>query len=95
MTLTDTHKKLAAGVVLVAAMACGCSQPTPPQKPAPQPAAVVTVCSGCGTEWRSYDDGPRKPITKCPECPMSLDEFEALKERVRKDIEARKKEQTQ
>lgn len=78
-------------VLLVAVLACGCSQPTPPKKPA----AVVTVCSGCGTEWRSYGDGPRKPITKCPECPMSLDEFEALKARVRKDIEDRKKEQTQ
>jgi len=87
-----TMRKLA---LLVAVMAGGCSQPTPSQKPAPQPAAVVTICSGCGAEWRSYGDGPHEPITHCPECPMSLDEFEALKARVRKDIKDRKKEQTQ
>jgi len=87
--------KIRTPFMLVAVLAGGCSPSAPPQKPTPQRAAVVTVCSGCGTEWRSYGDGPRKPITKCPECPMSLDEFEALKARVRKDIEDRKKEQTQ
>ena len=82
-----TMRKLA---LLVAVLAGGCSPPEPPQ-----PAAVVTVCSRCGAEWRSYGDGPRKPIAHCPECPMSLDEFEALKARVRKELEDRKKEGTQ
>ena len=96
MTLTDTHKKLAAGaVVLLAALACGCSPAAPEQRPTPQPAVVVTVCSGCGTEWRSHGDGPHEPITKCPECPMSLDEFEAMKARMRKELEDREKEKKQ
>jgi hypothetical protein len=42
------------------------------------------VCSACGTEWRSYVTGKAKPITKCPECPMTPEEFERLKEEVRK-----------
>jgi len=81
--------------LLVALLAGGCSPSAPPQKPTPQRAAFVTVCSGCGAEWRSYGDGPIKPITKCPECPMSLGEFEALKARMRKDFEDRKKENAQ
>jgi hypothetical protein len=96
VNLTDAHKKLAAAaLVLLAALACGCSPAAPEQRPTPQPAVVVTVCSGCGTEWRSHGYFPPEPITKCPECPMSLDEFEALKARVRKELEDRKKEQTQ
>jgi hypothetical protein len=42
------------------------------------------VCSACGTEWRSYVTGKAKPITKCPGCPMTPEEFERLKEEVRK-----------
>jgi len=53
-----------------------------PKKPA-QPPVVVTVCSGCGAEWESYD-GQAEPITKCPNCPMSEEEWEALKESIRK-----------
>lgn len=51
------------------------------------PRGVVTVCSGCGTEWESFDDGPHEPITKCPNCPMSEEEWEALKEEMRKRTE--------
>jgi hypothetical protein len=45
---------------------------------------IITICSGCGSEWRSYGPGDVKPITKCPNCPMTPEEFEALKEQVRK-----------
>jgi hypothetical protein len=70
-------------VVLIACSLFGC-RPQPRSIPTPaQPKPVITVCSGCGTEWRSYDQGPHNPISKCPECPMSIDEFEALKKAVR------------
>lgn len=62
---------------------------------APQPEApirVVTICSGCGSEWVSLGPGEREPITKCPNCPMSMEEFEALKEQVRKRLEDERKE---
>jgi hypothetical protein len=49
-----------------------------------KPARAVTVCSGCGSEWRSMYDGPMEPISQCPNCPMSDEEFERLKEEVRK-----------
>lgn len=52
------------------------------KKPA-LPPVVITVCNGCGTKWESYD-GKSEPITKCPNCPMSEEEFEALKETLRK-----------
>jgi hypothetical protein len=45
---------------------------------------IITICSGCGSEWESYGPGDVKPITKCPNCPMTPEEFEALKEQVRK-----------
>ena len=64
-------------VALVAILA-GCS--TKPQSPQ----GYVTVCSGCGSEWESFDDKPSDPITKCPNCPMSEEEWEALKEQMRK-----------
>ena len=50
-------------------------RPTAPAKPA----CTVTVCSGCGSEFESYGDGPAQPITQCPNCPMSEEEFERLK----------------
>lgn len=54
----------------------------PPKKPPLQP-VVITICSGCGAEWHSY--GQRaSPIKKCPNCPMSEAEFEALKERAKR-----------
>jgi len=45
---------------------------------------VITVCSGCGTEWESMGPGHPEPITKCPNCPMTPEEFERLKEEMRK-----------
>ena len=70
-----------AWIALAAWIGTGCKQRnvTPPK-----PNEVVTVCSGCGSEWYSYDGKPAEPITKCPNCPMSEEEFEALKEQVRK-----------
>ena len=47
-------------------------------KPRP-PTVFVTVCSGCGTEWHSMNGKRGEPITKCPNCPLSEDEWEALK----------------
>jgi hypothetical protein len=80
--------RVACGVLLVVAiMAIGgwivascLSRPMPPENHTP----VVTVCSGCGSEWHSLVPGPHKPITKCPNCPMSDEEFEALKRKYRK-----------
>ena len=57
-----------------------------PRKPA-DPVWYVEVCSGCKTEWRSQSGKPSKPITKCPNCPMSEEEWEALKEQMRKRAE--------
>jgi hypothetical protein len=51
-----------------------------PRTPA-APVWYVEVCSGCKTEWRSQC--PQEPIDRCPECPMSEEEFERLKESVR------------
>ena len=53
-----------------------------------KPAApVANVCQGCGAAWYpvfpNRDYGPSEPITRCPECPMSEAEFEALKAAVR------------
>ena len=54
--------------------------------PARAPRAVTT-CSGCGSEWRAMYDGPMEPITQCPNCPMSEEEFERLKESIKRRIE--------
>jgi len=57
-----------------------------PDKKPPAPQRVVTVCSGCGSEWSlvsSLDQTPMKPITTCPNCPLSMDEFERLKKEMR------------
>ena len=73
----------------LAALASGC---TPERVEKPEaPRSVVTVCSGCGSEWTSYGPGDREPITKCPTCPMTPEEFEALKDQVRKRLEAERK----
>jgi nitrous oxide reductase accessory protein NosL len=72
------------GLAIVAALAAGCE--TRNDQP-PKPKKVVTVCSGCGTEWWSQSGKPSKPITKCPNCPMSEEEWEALKEQMRKRAE--------
>ena len=71
-------------LAIVAALAAGCE--TRNDQP-PKPKKVVTVCSGCGTEWWSQSGKPSKPITKCPNCPMSEEEWEALKEQMRKRTE--------
>ena len=52
----------------------------PPATP-PAHKQIVTVCSGCGSEWESA--GPTKPITACPNCPLSDDEWERFKKQVR------------
>ena len=68
--------------VALVAMLAGCN--TKPQSPQ----GYVTVCSGCGTEfWSPAWGGKPKPITKCPNCPMSEEEWEALKEQMRKRTE--------
>ena len=50
-------------------------------------APVANVCQRCGAAWYPVfpdrDYGPQEPITRCPECPMSMEEFEALKRAVR------------
>ncbi len=58
----------------------GCSVAGKPEPPKP----IITVCSGCGTEWESMGPGQPKPITTCPNCPMTPEEFERLKEEMRK-----------
>jgi len=51
------------------------------------PVDRARVCSGCGTRWTTINPErypwPDKPITQCPNCPMSDEEFESLKEQVR------------
>ena len=56
----------------------GCASKPEPPKP------IITVCSGCGTEWESMGPGQPKPITTCPNCPMTPEEFERLKEEMLK-----------
>ena len=56
-----------------------------PDKPPPAPQRVVTVCSGCGSEWSlvSPVGGTMEPITTCPNCPLSDEEWERLKKQIR------------
>ncbi len=67
----------------VSAAIVGCNSASNP-KPPEQPKPIITVCSGCGSEFESYGPGEPKPITTCPNCPMTPEEFERLKEEVRK-----------
>jgi hypothetical protein len=67
-------------VIFVAFAFAGCSVPSKPESPKP----VITVCSGCGSEWHSTGPGQPQPIAKCPNCPMTPEEFERLKEELRK-----------
>jgi hypothetical protein len=73
-----------AWIALAAWIGTGCAQrnDTPPK-----PQEVVTVCSGCGTEWWSQSGKKPEPITKCPNCPMSEEELAALLEQTRKQTE--------
>lgn len=85
--MTDTNiKKLIAGFLLLLP---GCMQ-KPDIKPETS-LPTITVCSGCGSEWHSLVPGDVEPITKCPNCPMSMEEFEALKEQVRQRLEEERK----
>jgi hypothetical protein len=52
----------------------GCCDAVKPEPPKP----VITVCSGCGSEWESYGPGKPEPITKCPNCPITPEELDAL-----------------
>jgi len=64
-----------------------------PDKKPPAPQRVVTVCSGCGSEWvlvSSLDETPMTPISTCPNCPLSMDEFERIKKALREKIEREK-----
>jgi hypothetical protein len=85
--MTDEVNEMSAGsrgylaALLSAAMAfAGCDVASKPEPPKP----IITVCSGCGTEWESMGPGQPKPITTCPNCPMTPEEFERLKEEMRR-----------
>jgi hypothetical protein len=52
----------------------GCGEAVKPEAPKP----TVTVCSGCGSEWESYGPDKPEPITKCPNCPITPEELDAL-----------------
>ena len=69
-----------AALLSIALAFAGCSVASRPERPKP----IITVCSGCGSEWESYGPGKPEPITKCPNCPMTPEEFERLKEEMRK-----------
>ena len=71
-------KKIIAVFLLVL---CGCMQQRDTKPEAPLP--VITICSGCGSEWHSLGSQKPEPITKCPNCPMTPEEFDALKEQIR------------
>lgn len=49
-----------------------------------------TKCEGCGTEFATYDySGKRikgKRITKCPNCPLSDEEFLELQRQIRQEL---------
>ena len=79
-------KKAIAICLSLVLLAFGCKQR--PRTRLETPIPTITVCSGCGSEWESYGPGEHKPITKCPNCPMTPEEFEALKEQLRKQREA-------
>ena len=65
-------KHLALFVASLALSGCG-----DPVKPAPHK-PIITVCSGCGSEFESYGPGEPEPITKCPNCPITPEELDAL-----------------
>lgn len=79
--MSDSDERLASAI-LGLLLFSGCSK-TPAPKPVDTPPAIV-VCSGCGSEFEEYGPGPSKPITQCPNCPMSEEEFERLKDELRK-----------
>lgn len=92
----DSDKAFAGGCLLVwlalfvIASICRTASLKPPPKAEVEKPRTITVCSGCGTEWWSESGKPPKPRTKCPNCPMSEEEWETLKEEMRKQLEANK-----
>ena len=44
---------------------------------------VVSVCRTCGTNWVSEGQGLSPAIENCPMCPMSVEEFEAIKRAIK------------
>lgn len=69
---------IAFGVALIAVGVVLASRPG-----TAKPLRTVRYCERCGAKWTSFGNKPAPPITKCPECPMSMEEFERLKESVR------------
>jgi hypothetical protein len=67
-----------AGWIACAFLAARALIPPRPSKPK----LIAVACEGCGCVWESYN-GHRDRIKQCPNCPMSEEEFEALKESVR------------
>ncbi len=66
--------------MLVLALIAGCAAHSPPQ-----PTPDIRTCEGCGTRWDTPNPEPNpKPIKQCPNCPMTPEEFERLKEQLRK-----------
>lgn len=47
----------------------------------------ITACSGCGFLWKSYEPDIT-PITRCPNCQMSNEQFEELKRTVKDQLDA-------
>ena len=73
---------LAAVLILVAKSIN--AKPKPPQ-------GFVTVCGGCGSEWESMGPGQPKPITTCPNCPMTPQELESLIKQLQEERQRPKK----
>lgn len=92
----DSDKAVAGGCLLVMlalfviASICRTASRNPQPKAEAEKPRTITVCSGCGTEWESMGEGPHKPITRCPNCPMGEEEWGRLKEEVRKQLEEKK-----
>jgi len=70
-------------LLLAVALLGGCA--APPAAPPDRPKLIAVTCEGCGCVWESYD-GHRDRIKQCPNCPMSEEEFQRLKEEARKRL---------
>jgi hypothetical protein len=74
---------LVAGLVAFAAGRWSATPSTPEQRK-----PDIRFCEGCGSRWETPNPEPNpQPITKCPNCPMTLEEFEELKDQVRRRSE--------
>lgn len=67
-------------LLLTVALLAGCAAPPPDR-----PKLIAVTCEGCGCVWESYD-GHRDRIKQCPNCPMSAEEFERLKQEAKKRL---------